>query len=49
MTKGQREKSNLFGTKKEKEGLEEERERTVGEGEGTTTTQIDFGVYLDQR
>ena len=46
MTEGQREKSDLFGRKKEKERSEEERERTVSEGEGTTTTQIDFEVSL---
>ena len=35
--------------KREKERLEEEGERVIGEGEGTTTTQINFGVYLNRR
>ena len=49
MTEGQRENPDLFGRKKEKERSEEEKERMVSEGEGTTTTQIDFEVYLDRR
>ena len=49
MTKGEREKLDLFGRKREKERLKEEGERAIGEGEGTTTTQISFGVYLNWR
>ena len=35
--------------KREKERLEEEGERAIGEGEGTTTTQISLGVYLNRQ